>query len=105
MTYRQRQARKRRGRGSGRKRVGLVFLMLLAILLIGVLSAVGWVIAVAASAPDIKELKPIDNGALSSIYAADGSRLGYVQSDQVRTPIQWKDMPVNIRQAVVSVVA
>ncbi len=103
MTYRQRQARKRRGRGSGRKRVGLGFLLLLAIVLVGVLSAVGWVIAVAASAPDIKDLKPIDKGALSSIYAADGSRLGYVQSDQIRTPIQWGDMPLSVRQATVAI--
>src|SRR4051794_19732117 len=103
MTYRQRQARRRRGRGSGRKRVGLFFALLIAILLLGVLSAVGWVIAVAASAPDIKDLKPIDKGALSSIYAADGSRLGYVQSDQIRTPIQWNDMPLAVRQATVAI--
>src|SRR3954451_18851050 len=103
MTYRQRQARRRRGRGSGRKRVGLFFALLIATLLLGLLPAVGWVIAVAASAPDIKDLKPIDKGALSSIYAADGSRLGYVQSDQIRTPIQWNDMPLAVRQATVAI--
>jgi penicillin-binding protein 1A len=37
------------------------------------------------------------------IYAADGSRLGYVQSDEVRTPVQWQDMPVSIRQATVAI--
>src|SRR3954454_23170801 len=103
MTYRQRQARKRRGRGSGRTRVFLGFSLLIAVLLLAVLGAVGWVIAVAASAPDIKDLKPIDKGAVSAIYAADGSRLGYVQSDQIRTPIQFKDMPQSIQNATIAI--
>ena len=55
--------------------------------MIGALSVVGYVLAVAATAPDIDELKPIDKGASSEIFAADGSRLGYVQSDTIRQPI------------------
>jgi penicillin-binding protein 1A len=77
--------------------------MFVALLLLAALSAVGWVIAVAASAPDIKNLKPIDKGASSRIYATDGSLLGYVQSDQVRTPVRWADMPLSIRQATVAI--
>ena len=70
---------------------------------IGALSAIGYVIAIANSAPDISKLKPIDKGATSVVYAADGSRLGYVQSDTIRTPIPWAEMPVEIRQGTVAI--
>jgi len=64
---------------------------------------VGYIVSIAATAPDINDLKPIDKGASSEIFAADGSRLGYVQSDEIRTPIRWEAMPVEIRQATVSI--
>jgi penicillin-binding protein 1A len=103
MTHRQRQVRKRRGKGNVRKRAFLGFALVIALAVLGMLSAVGWVIAVAASAPDIKDLKPTDKGENSVVYAADGSRLGYVQSDTNRTPITWADMPLSIRQATVAI--
>src|SRR3954453_14666739 len=103
MTYRQRQVRRRRGHGNVRKRAFLGFALVLSLLALAALSAVGWVIAVAASAPDIKDLKPSDKGENSVVYAADGSRLGYVASDTNRTPITWGDMPLAIRQATVAI--
>jgi penicillin-binding protein 1A len=103
MTYRQRQLRKRRGNGHVGSRVLLAFGVLVAIGLIAVASVVGWVISIAASAPDIKDLKPINKGASSVIYASNGSRLGYVQSDEIRTPIRWGNMPVTLRQATVAI--
>src|SRR4051812_12879710 len=103
MTYRQRQVRRRRGHGNVRKRTFLGFALVLSLLALAALSAVGWVIAVAASAPDIKDLKASDKGTNSVVYAADGSRLGYVQSDQIRTPIEWGDMPIAARQATVAI--
>jgi len=103
MTYRQRQVRKRRGHGHIRSRLLLGFGCIVAVCALVVLTAVGWVISVAATAPDIDELKPIDKGSSSVIYAADGSRLGYVQSDSVRTPVAWEDMPVALRQATVAI--
>jgi penicillin-binding protein 1A len=81
--------------------LGLVIAV--AVVGIGALAAVGYVVAVAASSPDIGKLKPHDKGESSVIFAADGSRLGYVQSDTVRTPIAWKDMPPVVRQATVAI--
>ena len=49
-----------------------------------VLSLAGYVLAIAATAPDLSELKPVDKGQISVVYAADGSRLGFVQSDILR---------------------
>ena len=37
------------------------------------------------------------------IFAADGSRLGYVQSDEIRTPIPWREMPEDLRDATVAI--
>src|SRR3712207_4624213 len=42
-------------------------------------------------------------GQNSVIYASDGSRLGYVQSDEIRTPVSWSDMPKNLRNAAVAI--
>jgi penicillin-binding protein 1A len=103
VTYRQRQARKRRNRGRRGNVALLAVAVVVCVLLIAGLSALGYVFAIAASAPDVDRLKPIDKGASSVIYAADGSRLGYVQSDTVRTPIGWTQMPAVVRQATVAI--
>ena len=81
--------------------LGLGVLAVVAV--IGVLSAIGYVLAIAASAPDLAELKPADKGQLSVVYAADGSRLGFIQSDTLRRVIPWRDIPVNMRRATVAI--
>jgi penicillin-binding protein 1A len=102
MTYRQRKAR-RRGRGSRRNPALLLVLVPLLIAGAAGLSAVGYVIAIAADTPPLSELKPRDKGATSEVFAADGSRLGYVRSDEVRTPVPWSDMPEAIRDATIAI--
>jgi penicillin-binding protein 1A len=102
MSYRKRQQRRHAGKGRGRV-VVIVLAVVVSSVVVAALSAIGYVIAIADSAPNISELKPIDKGATSVVYAADGSRLGYVQSDTIRTPIPWSDMPVAIRQGTVAI--
>jgi len=77
--------------------------VLATVLVIAALSAVGYVLAIAASAPDLAELKPADKGQLSVVYAADGSRLGFIQSDVLRRVVPWRDIPVNLRRATVAI--
>jgi penicillin-binding protein 1A len=103
MTYRQRQARRRRGRAGTRNWILLGLGIFASTLVVGALSVVGYILAVAGTAPNIDQLKPIDKGSSSKIYAADGRLLGYVQSDQIRTPIAWRDMPLILRQATVAI--
>jgi penicillin-binding protein 1A len=101
MTYRQRQLTRRRRQHVSRGLFALgIFGLVLAI---AVLSALGYVLGVAATAPDLSELKPHDKGANSVIYAADGSRLGYVQADIIRNPVPWRDMPTGVRLATVAI--
>src|SRR4051812_13956307 len=102
MTHRQRQSKRRR-RGGSRSKVLLGLGVLALVAAIGVLSAAGYVFAVAATAPDLGELKPQDKGQTSVIFAADGSRLGYVQSDEVRTPVPWVDLTPDLRRAAVAI--
>jgi penicillin-binding protein 1A len=103
MTYRQRKERKRRGKGRLGRRLLLALAVVLTVGLIGAASVVGYIASIAASAPDINDLKPIDKGSVSEIFAADGSRLGYVQSSEIRTPVDWVDMPITLRQATVAI--
>src|SRR6476661_8205435 len=104
MTHHQRKQR-RRARSGGKVRntfligAGVV----LAIAGIALASVVGWVISVAISAPNIDQLKPIDKGQTSAVYAANGHLLGYVQSDVIRQPITENDMPTNVRNATVAI--
>ena len=37
------------------------------------------------------------------VYAADGSRLGFIQSDVLRRVIPWGDIPVDMRRATVAI--
>jgi penicillin-binding protein 1A len=103
MTHRQRQARRRRNKARPRNWLLLGLAVVVSMAIIGGLSMVGYILAVASSAPNIDELKPIDKGTTSKIYAADGHLLGYVQSNEIRTPVAWRDMPSDLRNATVAI--
>ena len=103
MTYRQRKHKRRRRNGGRRSKILLALAVLGITVAVALLSVAGYVLAVAASAPDLSELKPQNKGETSVIYAADGSRLGFVQSDEIRTPIAWKDMTPDLRSATVAI--
>ena len=104
MTTMQRSPRRSRARNNRGRNIFLIVLggVVLTVVIV-VVSVVGYVLAVANSGPSLAELKPAEKGENSVIYAADGSRLGYVQSDEIRTPIPWSAMPDTIRDAVVAI--
>jgi penicillin-binding protein 1A len=101
MTQRNRRRQRRRG-GIGSKLliVGGGVLTLVAIAVIGVTS---WVLDVAADAPSLASCKPIDKGGNSAIYAADGSKLGVIASDEARTPVSIKRIPKSVQLATVAI--
>src|SRR3712207_9158895 len=89
-----RQARMRRRRRNAS--TGPIFLILgvtFAVVGIAITSVVGYVVSIASSAPPLSRLKPIDPGETSVVYAADGSKLGYIESDVVRTEIPGNTIP------------
>src|SRR3954447_8517527 len=103
MTRRQRQLRRRKTKPRLRTKAGLGLLLLITAALVGGLSVVGYVLAIAATGPDIEKLKPIDKGESSAVYAADGSLLGFVQSDVVRQERPWGDIPDELKQGTVAI--
>jgi penicillin-binding protein 1A len=100
MTYRERK-RLRRGRKRSKVLLGVFVLVICAG--IAVLGAVGYVLAISSTAPPLSSLKPVDQGTSSVVYAADGSRLGFIQSDEIRTPIGLRRIPESMRAATVAI--
>src|ERR1700736_4452599 len=100
-----RQARQRRRRTT---RAGPARILLIgtavatAMLIAGAIAAVAYVLDVERSAPRIASLHPIYVGGTSQLLAADGTRLGYIQADQLRTPVEWDEMPADLRNATVA---
>ena len=45
----------------------------------------------------------IVDGASSQVFAANGTRLGFIQSDELRSPIGWSEIPANLRNATVAI--
>jgi penicillin-binding protein 1A len=103
MSRRQRQKRRKQRNGGFRK--GFLVALSVGIVagFLGVLGLVGYIIGVAASAPSIDSLKPIDHGQTSVVYAADGRRLGFITSDELRTPVQTSVIPGYLKQATVAI--
>lgn len=97
-----RQRRKRRNRRGGRRgplTIGGVVLLVCAA--IAGFSGLGYVIAIAASAPPLG--KAVNRGLTSSVYASDGSLLGYIQSDEISTPVPWSRIPQTLKDATVAI--
>jgi penicillin-binding protein 1A len=96
---------RRRHRRTSRKRNPflLALLICVSVLALGVLTFGLWVISVAAEAPPIEELRPIEQGENSVVFAADGSRLGYIQSDEARSPVPLDRIPLDLQHATVAI--
>ncbi len=82
----------------------IAVLLIFCTIVIGSAAAVGWVVSVANSAPNINELHPRVPGTLSEVYAADGSLLGYISPHVVlRTVVSANQMPPLLREATVAI--
>ena len=101
-----RRDRKKRRRGHRHGGAHILFLGLGLVVTgaaLAALAAVGWVVSVATSGPTIEELKPVDPGSTSVVYAADGSRLGFIQADILRTPVRSTLIPQVMKDATVAI--
>jgi len=65
--------------------------------------AAAWALNIYNSAPPLEELKPVQKGRSSSIYAADGSLIGFIRSNNVRQPVPGADLPKVLRDATVAI--
>jgi penicillin-binding protein 1A len=103
MSRRERQRRKRRNEGGPHRIIFLTLGLLTTTVAIAAIAAVAWVINVANSAPSLDTRKPINLGATSRVYAADGTRLGFINASTLRTPIGAAEIPDVVREATVAI--
>src|SRR5580658_1142973 len=97
------QARKRR-RSRGASRVLVVVLgVLVASLLVGVIAAVGYVVHIVHDTRGLSGRHATIGGGTSQVFAADGRRLGSIQSDELRTPVGWTEIPADLRNGTVAI--
>ncbi len=73
--------------------------------LAGITVAVGvaWLVSIYNSAPSLASLQPITKGAVSKVYAADGSLLGVIHSDNIRQPVASDRIPQDLKDATVAI--
>jgi penicillin-binding protein 1A len=97
------RARRRHRNGKKHSRLRLAVLAVITVVMLAITAAGSWVYGVADDAPSIDQLRPIDQGQNSVVFAADGSRLGYIQSDEARTPVSIDRIPKDLQFATVAI--
>ncbi|MHB1998848.1 MAG: transglycosylase domain-containing protein [Solirubrobacteraceae bacterium] len=99
-------ARRRRSskRRNGPPRLALVgTVTLLIAIVVGIAGVTTYVFAVAATVPNLAGRRAIVSGASSQVFAANGDRLGFIQSEVLREPVRPEQTPLMLREATVSI--
>ncbi len=103
MSLRSRKLRRRRSQAGAGRAIFALLAVGGAAGFIALLGGFGYLASVASSAPKLSQLKPSDQGATSTVFAADGTRLGFIQGDVLRTPVAESAMPQSMRDATVAI--
>jgi penicillin-binding protein 1A len=65
--------------------------------------AAEWVVKVLRDTPDISRLAPKPQGSISTVYASDGTRLGFISSDILRHQVRGSAIASRMRRATVDI--
>src|SRR3954469_25015848 len=103
MSHSTRNRQRRRHRSKPRQKLLLAVTVLIAIGVLAGLSAVGYVVSIAASAPPLNSLKARDPGGFSLVFARDGRRLGVIQANELRKAIPSYQIPQSLKDATVAI--
>jgi len=103
LSLRSRKLRRRRSQAGAGRAIFALLAVAGAAAFIAVLGGFGYLASVASSAPKLSALKPAEQGSTSTVYAADGTRLGFIQGDVLRTPIDQGEMTDQMRNATVAI--
>ncbi|MDQ3724178.1 MAG: transglycosylase domain-containing protein [Actinomycetota bacterium] len=104
MSARLERQRRRRRRGGAARVIIITVSVLVAASVIAALSAVGYVVGIANSAPSLGALKPQAPGRYSTVYASDGkTELGKISNDILSDPVASDEMPREVREATVAI--
>jgi penicillin-binding protein 1A len=81
----------------------VVFGGVFVLIAIAAIAVASWVLDVAADAPSLSTCKPIGRAGNSTIYAADGSKLGAIASSEARDPVAIERIPKSLQQATIAI--
>jgi penicillin-binding protein 1A len=99
----QRNRRRQRRRGGARSKLLFVGAGLLVAVALAGIAVASWVLDVAAEAPSLASCKKIERSGNSAIFAADGSKLGLIDSDEARAPVSIERIPKQLQLATVAI--
>jgi len=103
MTARERQRRRRqRSRDPARTMLIVGGAIFCAVALI-VVAGFAYITSIADKVPQLSDLKVTNYGVASTVYAADGSKLGLIKSTILRQPISDTEMPQYLRDATLAI--
>lgn len=98
-----RDRRRRRNSAGAPQALFAIIGALAAIAVVGIAGATLYVISVVQSAPTLASVHPLVVGTPSEVLAANGTRLGFIQSDNLRTPVTWNQIPRNVQNATIAI--
>ncbi|MEA2281865.1 MAG: penicillin-binding protein [Solirubrobacteraceae bacterium] len=101
--YRRRLSR-RRGHGHPLRTGVLTLGVVLAVAVVGASAvAANWVVGVLHHTPDITRIRPKPQGTISTVYAGDGTRLGFISSDVLRRRLPSSAISRRVKRATVDI--
>ena len=95
--------RRRKPHHSRWHKIAIPVAVLAALIAIAGAVAAAWALNIYDSAPPLSSLKPVQKGRSSAIYAADGSLIGFIRSNNVRQPIPASALPEDLKHATVAI--
>ncbi|HEX3510741.1 MAG TPA: transglycosylase domain-containing protein [Solirubrobacteraceae bacterium] len=98
-----RQRRRKRSSGAGTRLLLVGGTVIACALVIGVIAAVGYVVHVADGTRNPCTLRPIIGGGSSQVFASDGSRLGFIHAEDLRSPVSWGQIPAHLKEATIAI--
>ena len=103
MSRQARQRRHRHNHGGGARILLVGGGVFVTALIVGAIAAVGYVLHVAQSAPTLETLRPLVGGGSSQVFAANGTRLGFIQAGQLLSPVSWSEIPEDLKNATIAI--
>ena len=104
MTRRERQRRRRRRHASPLRRTLIVLgTLLIVAATAGGIAFAGWVVSVVQDTPDIQDLRARPQGAVSTVYASDGTRLGFIATNTLRSAVPGTKIPLVMKRATIAI--
>jgi penicillin-binding protein 1A len=95
--------RRRKPNASRWHRLAIPIAVLGTLIAVGCGIAASWALSVYNSAPPLSSLKPVQKGRSSAIYAADGSLIGFIRSNNIRQPVPAQSLPQDLKNATVAI--